>query len=111
MTSPFTIKLQDNGDLFVVEIKTYVLSFLLYHLCFYYDTSLRKDIQNLVLERNLGHNPVQPPHFTDVKGGDMKLVAQELTVLAGEAVLDSSFSDVPVPPLSPCHSASSGTKE
>lgn len=110
MTSPFTIKLQDNGDPFVVEIKTYVLSFLVYHFGFYYDTALHKDIQNLVLERNLGHNPVQPPHFTDVKR-DVKLAAQELTVLAGEAVLDSSFPDVPVPPLSSRPSASSGTKE
>lgn len=101
MTSPFTIKLQDNGDPFVVEIKTHVPSFLVYHLGFDYDTSLRKDIQNSVLERNLGYNPVQPPHFTDVKGGDVKLAAQGLTVLAGEAVLDSCFPDVLVPPLSP----------
>lgn len=56
----------------------YAPSFLVYHLGFYYDTSLIKDIENLVLERNLRDNAGQPPRFADVKSGDAKPAAQGL---------------------------------
>lgn len=80
MTLSFNIKLQESCDLFVLAITTCALSFLDYHLDTHYNISLIKDIQNLVLERNF-RNPGQPPHFMDVKRGDVKLAAQGLTVL------------------------------
>lgn len=63
MTLSFNIKLQETCELFVLEIKTDVLSFLAYDLGFQYATSLAKDIRSLVLERNFRDNPVQPSHF------------------------------------------------